>query len=112
MRPESGETEMTQGKSGCDPDAAKTVRKLTLPDGFRVGIKNLDNILLEVEALKLNDDKAVKAELLKRVKSCNYVAPVAEDEYAVALFREYRRKFGEPGVTDSYKTETHLHTKG
>ncbi len=103
---------MTQEKSGCDPDAARTIKKLTLPDGFRVGIKNLDNILVEVKALKLNDDKTIKSELLNRVKSCNYVASSAEDEYSIALFREYRRKFGEPGVTDSYKTETHLHTKG
>jgi len=103
---------MTPERSGCDPDAAKTVRKLTLPDGFRVGIKNLDNILTEVEALKLNDDKSVKSELLQRVKSCNYVASVAEDEYTVALFHEYRRKFGAPGITDSFKAETHLHTKG
>jgi hypothetical protein len=104
---------MTREKSGCDPDAARIIKKLTLPDGFRVGIKNLDNILIEVETLKLNDDKAVKSELLKRVKSCNYVAPVAEDEYSVALFQEYQRKFGKPSlVKDLYKTETHLHTKG
>ena len=74
------------------------VRKLTLPDGFQVGFMNLDNILREVNELKLTDDKAIKKELLERIKACNYVASGAENLYSSALFDEYQRKYGESGA--------------
>ena len=91
----------------------KTIRKLTLPDGFRVGIINLDNIIREVAGMKLTDTKTIKQELLEKVQACNYVASGAESEYAAALLQEYRRKFGEQGETkDSYRNETHQYTKG
>jgi len=95
-------------------DAATVViKKITLPDGFRVGIKNLDNILKEVEALKLTDDQVTKKELLERVKTQNYVARGAESEYSLALFQEYQRRFGESKeVRDLYPTEVHKHTAG
>ena len=70
-------------------------RKITLPDGFRVGIVNLDVILKEVVDLELTDAEAIKAELLARVKDSNYVAREAESEYSAALFEEYRIKIGE-----------------
>ena len=92
-----------------DADAAKIVKKVTLPDGFRVGILNLDNILKEVADLKLTDARTIETELLKRVKTCNYVASSAENEYAKALFQEYNRKWGK---SEAPKTEIHQHTKG
>ena len=77
------------------PHQDKTpAKKITLPDGFRVGIINLDNILKEVADLKLADSRAIKSELLLRVKQCNFVASAAENEYALALFEEYQSKFG------------------
>ena len=77
-----------------DADATRKIRKLTLPDGFRVGIANLDNILKEVAALKLTDSNSIKTELIERTKTYNYVASGAENEYATALFQEYQRKCG------------------
>ena len=70
------------------------IKKITLPDGFRVGIKNLDNILKDVAALGLNDARDIKTELLERVKFCNYVAASAEKEYAIALYHEFQRVKG------------------
>lgn len=101
---------MPEEKPRCGSDPARQIKKLTLPDGFRVGIMNLDNILKEVADLKLTDIKAIKTELLERVKSCNYVASSAESEYAVALFQEYQQKLG--SGKDVAKFETHQHTKG
>ena len=92
-----------------DADEARRVKKLTLPDGFRVGISNLDNILKEVADLKLTDTRTIETELLKRVKTCNYVASSAENEYAAALLQEYNRKWG---TSEAAKTEIHQHTKG
>jgi hypothetical protein len=96
-------------KQSGDADTTRTVKKLTLPDGFRVGISNLDNILKEVADLKLTDSMTIETELLKRVKTCNYVAPSAENEYATALFQEYNRKWAK---SEAAKTEIHQHTKG
>lgn len=96
-------------KQSGDADLNRTVKKLTLPDGFRVGISNLDNILKEVADLKLTDARTIEIELLQRVKTCNYVATSAENEYATALFQEYNRKWGK---AEAAKTEIHQHTKG
>jgi len=98
---------MQEQKPCCEAAAARMIKKLTLPDGFRVGISNLDSILNEVADLKLTDTKAIKTELIERVKTCNYVASSAENEYSVALFQEYQRKFGGPGaVKDGDRIET------
>jgi hypothetical protein len=100
-------------KPRSDADAARTIKKLTLPDGFRVGISNLDIILKEVADLKLTDANAIKMELLARVKSCNYVASGAENEYSIALFKEYQRKWGKAEADKvGDKPEIHRHTKG
>ena len=93
-----------------DADASRMIKKLTLPDGFRAGILNLDNILKEVVELNLTDSEAIKLELLKRVKSCNYVPSSAESEYSSALFLEYQRKIGV--VKDRDKAEIHKHSPG
>jgi hypothetical protein len=94
-----------------DEDATRKIKKLTLPDGFRVGISNLDDILKEVVELKLTDTNTIKMELLERVKACNYVPAGAEYEYSAALYREYQRKF-EPDKFKEERTERHQHTKG
>ena len=88
---------MAREEPCCAAAAARMVKKLTLPDGFQVGIVNLDSILKEAADLKLVDADTIKEELLKRVKIHNYVVPSAEDDYAEALFTEYGRQFGKSG---------------
>ena len=102
---------MPEKKPGGAGDIARIVKKLTLLDGFRVGIVNLDNILKEVADLRLVDAKAIKAELFKKAEINNYIPSSAKDEYATALFKEYQRKF-EPDKFKEEKTEIHQHTKG
>ena len=101
---------MPEEKPRRDADAGRNIKKLTLPDGFRAGILNLDNILKEVVELSLTDSEVIKLELLERVKSCNYVPSSAESEYSAALFLEYQRKIG--AVKDREKTEIHKHSAG
>ena len=84
---------MQRGKPCCAAAAARMVKKLTLPDGFQVGISNLENILKEVADLKLADNEAIKKELLKRVKIYNYVAPAADNDYSKALLKEYKQQY-------------------
>ena len=104
---------MPEEKPRSAPNTTGKIKKLTLPDGFRVGIMNLDNILKEVADLKLTDTNAIKTELLALVKTCNYVASSAENEYAAALFKEYQRQWGKSEVyKDGDTPEIHRHTKG
>ena len=77
----------------CEAAAARATKQLTLPDGFQVGIINMDTILREVAELNLTDTETLKMELLKRVKTYDYVASGAEYDYSVVLFRAYRRQF-------------------
>ena len=76
----------------CEAAAARATKQLTLPDGFQVGIINLDTILREVTELNLTDTEVIKRELLERVKAYNYVASGAEYDYSTALFRAYWRQ--------------------
>lgn len=82
---------MQSEKPCCAAAVVKKIRKLKLLSGSQVGIVNLENVLKEVAGLKLLDDEAIKRELLRRVKIYNYVPPDMEDDYAEALFREYKR---------------------
>ena len=47
---------MQRERPCCPAAAARLVKKLTLPDGFQVGILNLESILKEVADLELADD--------------------------------------------------------
>ena len=49
----------------CEAAAARATKQLTLPDGFQVGIINLDTILREVAELNLTDTEVLKRELLE-----------------------------------------------
>ena len=83
---------MQEQKPCCAAAAARMIKKLTLPDGFQVGILSLESILREIADLKLVDAETIKKELLKRVKIYNYVAPAADNAYSEALLREYKRQ--------------------
>jgi hypothetical protein len=85
---------MSEQRPCCAAAAARVVKKLTLLDGFQVGIANLESILKEVADLKLIDAEAIKKELLKRVKIYNYVPSSADYDYSRALFKEYVGQFG------------------
>lgn len=83
---------MASERPCCAAAAVRMIEKLTLPNGSKVGIANLEGIIKEVAVLGLSDAEAIKKEVLKRVKPCNYVAPAAEDAYAEALLKEYQRR--------------------
>ena len=82
----------------CPEAAARAIKKLTLSDGDQVGIANLDNIMNAVAALGLTDREAIKKELIERVKVHNYVPSICENDYAGALFREYKSRCAERDV--------------
>ena len=59
--------------------------------GVTIGLVALNQIFEQLFALGRPPDTSVQDELLKLVAAKNYVPTKAEDEYRVALLREYAR---------------------
>ena len=68
---------MTEKIPCCAIDAARKTKKLRI-NGVQVGISNLDSILEEVTELGLESDDDIRDELLKRVKTHNFVPETAK----------------------------------
>lgn len=63
--------------------------------GDRVGMIGLKEIFNDVKEKGVTDQETIKYEIIERAKSKNYILEKFEEEYAAALFREYRRFLGE-----------------
>jgi len=55
-----------------------------------VGLIGLDMIFEEVRGLEIGDSNLIKEELLKRVKSYNWIPESRENKFARAIFKAYR----------------------
>jgi hypothetical protein len=60
--------------------------------GKDVGISCLDDVMNEVLSLNLDNDAAIKKELLDRIKARDFVPPKSEAEYSEALLSEYKKR--------------------
>jgi len=72
--------------------------------GFRVGLVGLEVIFAEAKEKQFPSDDALRKFLLERVREMNYVPKSKEEEYARALWREYKKFLGE--TVDSEKNES------
>lgn len=78
-------------KSCCGKPIAKIIKVAH----FEAGIVGLETALQNVYTLGLEDEEQIKAELLQFVKDFgNYISPGTEEDYKVALWREYRTFVG------------------
>jgi len=59
--------------------------------GDRIGISNLDNILMIAQIIAPKGEQALRNELLRLVKIYNYVPSQVEMAYEDALYSEYLR---------------------
>ncbi|MCX6650760.1 MAG: hypothetical protein NT131_03770 [Methanomassiliicoccales archaeon] len=66
--------------------------KLTVK-GLEVGINDLDDIMKQVYALRLQEPQ-LDHELLEEVNRRDHVPPSIEKEYLLAQVQEYGRRFG------------------
>ena len=73
---------------GIRPDGIKI--RTVLVDGKETGINQLDFILAGVRDLHLEDDAAVRAELLRWAGAFNYIPTKKKESYGDALMREYK----------------------
>ena len=83
---------MTKEEKPCCAAAAAAKVKHLMVGGNSIGITNLDNILKSAEAVAPEGEKAVRSELLRLVKTFNYVPRPAEKAYEDALYAEYLRR--------------------
>jgi len=63
--------------------------------GTQVGIIGLDDIFQAAKKAAIGEENSLEDFLLHKVKEQNYIPASAEDDYKVALYREYRRFLGE-----------------
>lgn len=73
---------------GVRPDAIKI--QTVLVNGKPTGINQLDFIVDGVRDLHLENDAAVRAELLRRASEFNYIPTKKREAYGDALMQEYK----------------------
>ena len=65
--------------------------------GHKVGVLGLDEVLEDMAPdFAQRPDQEVAAELMRRLKARNYIPAGAEERYAAAFLREFRRYLGQP----------------
>jgi len=80
----------SDNKPCCAADALRRIRQIPI-NGIPTGITMLDECIAEVKMQELKSETDIQTALLKRVKVYNYIPPNVEDEYARALFEEYKK---------------------
>lgn len=73
---------------GIKPEAIKV--RTVLVDGRETGINHLEMIVEGVRELHLENETAIREELLKRAGAFNYIPTKKKEAYTDALMREYR----------------------
>jgi hypothetical protein len=81
-------------KPCCAAAAAARLRYLVVV-GNRIAIAQLDEILEEAKAKEPAGEPALRKELLRLVKTSNFVPAAAEKAYEEALFAEYSARKGQ-----------------
>ena len=74
----------------------RRVRRINV-GGVAVGLSMPDCIFADVREVRLPGDRAVRNELMKRVKIYNYVPPSAAGLYADAVYALYEKEMTENG---------------
>jgi small redox-active disulfide protein 2 len=70
------------------------IRRISVKSN-QTGIIGLDEVFQAAKQAQINDENSLKEFLLSKIKEQNYIPSSAEDDYKIALHREYRRFLGE-----------------
>ncbi|HTY46896.1 MAG TPA: hypothetical protein VMB46_04435 [Methanomassiliicoccales archaeon] len=84
-------SEKQSGGGACGSASFDETKKIWVA-GVNVGISEWGKICQEVLALGLKDDNGLANELLKRVKTRDFVPASKEREYRKALLEEYKKE--------------------
>jgi hypothetical protein len=74
----------------CASDALWRVRKLKI-NGIMTGISGLEECMTAIREMDPAEENAIRAALMEKVRTSNYVPPGAEEAYGKALMEEYRK---------------------
>ena len=74
----------------CAADALRRIRQIPIND-IPTGICMLDECIADVKKQDLKSETEIRTAFLKRVKVYYYIPPNVQDEYARALFEEYKK---------------------
>ncbi|MCX6697804.1 MAG: hypothetical protein NTV84_09695 [Methanoregula sp.] len=77
-------------KPCCAADALRRIRQIPI-NGIPTGITMLDECIAEIKTQDLKSESEIRVALLKRVKVYNYIPRNVKEEYARALFEEYKK---------------------
>ena len=80
----------TDNKPCCAAEALRRIRQVTI-NGIPTGITMLDECIAEVKKQEMKSEPEILAALIKRVKVYNYISRNVENEYARALFEEFKK---------------------
>lgn len=83
--------EMWRQSQCCGGSPEQVVQVDIYGDGRVIGLVALNQIFEQLDTLGRAPDASVQDELLKMVAAKNYVPPKAENDYSVALVREYAK---------------------
>jgi len=81
---------MKDDKPCCAADALRRIRQVKI-NGIMTGITILDESIAEIRAQNYGSEPEIRAALLKKIRICNYVPKVVEEEYARVLMEEYKK---------------------
>jgi hypothetical protein len=60
--------------------------------GKKVGIAQLEAIIVKVSAMDLEDEAVIRKTLMKEVKIFNYIPSARENDYLESIMMEYRNR--------------------
>lgn len=88
--------------SPCTADALRSIRQVKI-NGTMTGFNGLDECIAAVREENLTSESAIRASLMNRIRTSNYIPPRAEELYASALMEEYHKtllksEWGKPGT--------------
>ena len=81
--------------SPCAAEALRSVRQVAI-NGIMTGVFGLDECIAAVYAENLASEGEIRASLMKRIKSSNYIPPRTDELYAAALMEEYQKTVRRP----------------
>jgi hypothetical protein len=76
--------------SPCAAEALRSVRQVKI-NGIMTGFSGLDESIAAVREENLTSESAIRASLMNRIRTSNYIPPRAEELYAAALMEEYHK---------------------
>lgn len=85
------DSDENMGVPCCTLKATMGMTKIRVASNL-IGVIEFNRIMEDVKAMDLADDDLLKTHLLRQMKRYNYIPANFEEEYAIALLLEYKKR--------------------